>query len=112
MRTSIALMHDELDIDTLYQRRCQHVATQVFKFIKGNGPKECQDMMVKISEVHNAPTRAACTGTLYVLQTCLKLMDNHFAVVGPKIWNQLSSEMKRIDSLTCFKSEMKHFKFN
>ncbi len=111
MRTSIDEMHAELDVNTLYQRRCQHIATQVFKLLRGMGPQNCQNMLTRVGYANGVSTRSSEKCTLVVPATRLRVTDNDFYVTGPKIWNQLPVQIRTLDSLESFKTEVKHFKF-
>ena len=99
MRTSIADMHEELNVHMLHQRCCQHKATMVYKFLHGLGPESCKNLLVLVSSTHNVATRSSDNFVLLVPQTRLVLTDNDFAVVGPKLWNQLPLHIKTSGSL-------------
>ncbi len=111
IRTSITAMHDDLNVHMLHQRRCQQIVTMVYKFLHGLGPESCKNLLVLVSNTHNVATRAADNLMLHVPQTRLVLSDNDFAVVGPKLWNQLPFDIKNSESLEVFKTQIKSFKF-
>ena len=110
MYTPIVLMHDELNVNMLYQWRCQHIVIQLYKFIHGQGPESCQNLFKFVYDSHNVNTRAADSLLLYVSQT-RRVTDNDLAVSGPKLWNQLPGRIRAIESLELFKTEIKNFTF-
>ena len=112
MRAHIVDMHDDLNVATLYQRRCQHIAIQVFKFLRGIGPISCQSLLNYADSAQEITTRSSSNLTLTVPNTRLKLTDNDFTVIGPRIWNQLPIQMKALDSLETFKNEVAKFIFS
>ena len=111
MRTHIDEMHGELQVSTLYQRRCQHIVTLVFKFLNGMGPTSCCNLLQYVCCTHTVQTRASENQTLHVPLTRLKVTDNDFTVIGPKLWNQLPFNIKSIGSLEEFKVMIKTFIF-
>ncbi len=111
MRTSIDDMHVELDVHTLYQRRCQHIVTQVFKLLHGIGPQNCQDLLKTVGINHDANTRSSVNLTLEVPLTRLRVTDNDLYIQGPKTWNQLPVHIRTLNSLDSFKEEIKKFIF-
>ena len=112
MYSSIAGMHEELNVNMLYQRRCQHIVAQMFKFAHSLGPKSCQNLVVYMCDKHHVKTRAADNLLLYIPQTRLKVTDNDFAVLGPRLWNQLPENIRAIDTLNDFKREIKNIVFD
>ena len=53
MQAHIDDMHDDLKVSTLYQRCCQHIVIQVYKFLHGIGsPPSCQVLSNYVSSVH------------------------------------------------------------
>ena len=71
IRTSISEMHDDLNVDIVYQRRCQHIAPHLFKFIQGLCPNSCNNLMVLVNDTHKATTRSALNLILHVPKTRL-----------------------------------------
>ena len=72
MYTHISDMHDELNLPTLYQRRCQHIANQMHKLVHGVGPSYCIEMISRVGDTHDRQTRAVADDLLTVQQTRLK----------------------------------------
>ncbi len=111
MYTPIDEMHETLDISKLYQRRCQHIAGHVHKFISGNGPIDCINMITQVQDVHQRNTRSATQDMLYIEPTRLKLCEKDFAYIGPKTWNSIPMATRSIGNYNEFKSEIKNHTF-
>ena len=111
MRAQIVDMHDDLDVAAMYQRHCQHIAIQVFKFLRGIGPPSCQALLQYVGSAQEVLTTSSRTLTLILPNTRLKITDNDFTVVGPLIWNQLPPHIRTLDSVVSFKSEVSKFEF-
>ena len=106
MHAHIDDMHNDLKVSTLYQRRCQHIVTQVFKFLHDIGPPSCCNLLKYVSSMHTVMTRSAENMTLHVPTTRLNVTDNDFTIVGPLMWNQLPHHIKSIGSIEDFKLEI------
>ena len=102
IRTAISDMHDDLEIDMLYQRHCQHIAIRVYQFVNGLGPTSCNEMMGLFADIHDRTTRSPTDLLLHVPQTRLRVTDNDFYVIDPKVWNQLPSSIRNIETLERF----------
>ena len=109
--THISDMHKILNLDTLYQRRCQHVCNNVHKLLNGLGPVECIDQIKYVHEIHNIPTRHAGNLLLHVPRTRLKCCERDFLVMAPKIWNQVPLAIRQIVSPPEFKEKIKSVTF-
>ena len=107
LHAHVSDMHDTLDINTLYQRRCQYICNIMHKLLNGNGPSECVDMFKYIHEVHNVSTRNAVGHLLYIPQTRLKTSERDFAIVGPVMWNQVPLEIRMVQCHEKFKKLIK-----
>ena len=107
MYAPIDEMHEELDISRLYQRRCQHIATQVHKFKHGNGTPDCQQMLIEVNDVYTCTTRSTTSNMLYVTPTWRKLCQKDFAYTGPIIWNKIPLTVRSVESTSEFKTEIK-----
>ncbi len=105
-------MHADLNVATLYQRRCQHIAIQVYKFLHNIGPTSCQSLLRFVENIHNMATRSSDNLALFVPITRLTVTDHDFTVIGPKIWNEIPINIRRIDTLENFKHEIKNFVFS
>ena len=83
--------------------------TLVYKSLKGNTPKYLQEFLQK-----QQPGRDGIRSgndlaiTLKVQRTkCKKFADRSFSVAGPRMWNNLSHNIRSADNLDSFKSKLK-----
>ena len=111
MYAHIAEMHTQLNLSTLYQRRCRQIAVEVYKCVHNLGTPGCSSMLIFKHEIHELNTRATDMELLHVLRTKLKVTERDFAVTGPSIWNQIPLHLRRLENLADFKTEISNFVF-
>ena len=80
-------------------------------FLTGRGPPDCIDLFTYISEIHQVPTRNAVGELLYIPKVKLKSCERDFAIEGPKLWNQVPYETRKIQSHEKFKQEIRKIEF-
>ena len=104
--TSTAVLHKELELDSLHVRRLKHVCIMTYKILYGLAPKRLQKMFKSVSEVSSRSTRSTEKSLLYIDKPRLELSKKHFSYRAAIIWNTLPQEVRLAPSLECFKTAL------
>ena len=117
-RTIAKLKYDEADHQTLLSdfgwlsvRDLITYDTWVFmyKIVHSLAPGHITDLFCKQEIVHRHRTRSAESGNIFIHQRNLKLGQEAITFSGAKIWNDISCDIKRTQSLDAFKGKLKKF---
>ena len=97
MYAHISDMHNELNLSTLYQQRCQHISNQTHTFVNKIGPPECINQIFRVSEMHGQHTGSVADNLLHVPQPRLKIGENDFfsMIQRPGTESQVNSDWQR-----------------
>ena len=95
------------------QRIDYKILLTVFKSLHGLGPQYLRDLLDVYEPLR--PLRSSSAPTKLVVPAYLKkptLGERSFSASAPFLWNKLPDEIRRIDSLESFKSNLKSFLFS
>ena len=101
--TSVSMMHKELGLSTLIERRLFHSCGFMFKL--RNGLIKAERLGVLFSELecaHGRGTRASQRGDLIVIQTRTNYGEKAIQVFGSRIWNLLPAELRQCKTIETF----------
>ena len=101
-RTSTAIIHSELNMLTLAQRRQLHMAKEMFKIDKGLYPATVITRFQKRSEVTTKCTRAVTRGGYNLPRYRLQQSQRNFVYRGMKLWEDLPPNTRAIADLDSF----------
>ena len=97
----------DLDIANVTQRRNYFNGINVFKCLDGSFPNYMSDMLSYTSEYNEYNTRNVSNNELYVPRPRLDLYRQSFQYTGPMLYNSLPNTIKNVESLLCFKKELR-----
>ena len=60
-------------------------------------------------KAHRYETRSTIDGKLKMTKTRTKKLIQHFQTFGSKIWNEIPTEIRKVQSFDCFKSKVKGY---
>ena len=102
-RESSVLIHNELRLMKLENRRNLHFATLVFNTMEEMVLQYLSDKFQLIPEDRGRLTRSTTRGDLMIPHTNLVRTDNAFSVRGALFWNSFSFELRNAESVEVFK---------
>ena len=94
------------------QQRIQFkILLMVFKALNGLAPEYIMDLLVR--KPHSSRSIRSNGQNLLVMPKSRTVTygDRNFCYVGPKLWNNLPSELRQCDSLNAFKRQLKTLLF-
>ena len=107
--TSTALIHDELDMLTLGNRRRLHMAKQMFRIRHGHCPKNVTSKFVSRSSIHSRSTRAISTGNFNIPKYRLQQTKRNIVYRGTKVWEEIPAQFKSIEDEGTFVDNVKQW---
>ena len=84
----------------------------IYKGINGLAPRYISSMLTYVSEHHERRTRSATADALHIPRSHSSYYDNAFSVQGPKLWNNLPSDIRNSSTVNRFKRALKQYLLN
>ena len=75
----------------------------MYKCISGEAPLYLCDMFDLVNNIHERTTRSAVQNDLYVPKARTEYYRRSLAIQGPRIWNNLSADVRGSNSVAAFK---------
>ena len=104
--TSVLDMHTTLNLSTLHMRRNYHMAAECHRNIYFEGRASLGHFYVPIVRPDIVHTRAEHSKMMYVPRVRTVAGSKAISVRGPQFWNSVRSDLRIIDKLDKFKSEI------
>ena len=105
-RTGVSMMHKELGMHTLENRRHKHTCHEAYKCFSGMSPAAVVNMFQRVAETHEVNTRSAVTDQIVIPNVRLQCARRDFAYRGPFYRQMLDSNIRTADSLGQFKGRL------
>lgn len=105
---SVIYLHQELNLLTLYERRNYHLAVMTYKCLTDKAPGYLIDRLSYVSSIHPLNTRASQENDLYISRARHAIGNKAFSRLGPKIFNELPSNVRQSTSVISFKMAYLH----
>ena len=99
----------ELKWLTFPKRVQYHTYLMVYKGINGLAPGYISSMLTYVSEHHERLNRSATSDTFHTPRSHSSYYDKAFSVQGPKLWNNLPSDIRNSSTVNHFKRALKHY---
>ena len=103
--TSVTVMHQELKLPTLRQRRTIHMAIECHNNIY-NKESGLYSMFKQLDNTRVRRTRTTETNTMCIPRINSVVGRKAFSYRGPHFWNNLTSESRQIESKNSFKTHI------
>ena len=108
--THTADTHATLNMDQLDDQR-KNVSVQMYKYINCPGPTSCRTMFTYISDCHEVNTRLRSTHQLVIPRLSFALAQCNIRYFGPKIWKDISEDIKSQATHDLFKEHIYTYSF-
>ena len=92
-----------LGLMNVIQRRDYFMLIMMFKSIHGLVPDYICDQITMQRDITVRTTRSTVNNNVHVPHILLKCCKNAFAYRGPVLWNALPENIKKCETLNCFK---------
>ena len=86
-----------------------HTCVMVYKVLSDQSPDYLSQFIIKSSDTHNLNLRSSSHEDLKIPRSYTQYMDKSFSLCGPKLWNNLPSNIKSSKSLNIFKRKLKEY---
>ena len=96
-----------LQILNVYQIHDFQLGIFCHKYVNSKLPKIFNESILRVSDVHNYPTRSS--SLFYLPRTHTKYGENSFKYLAPKLWNAIPPKLRTILFMNTFKKELKAF---
>ena len=107
--TPTAVIHQELEMFTLQERRTQHSATMMYQVDKSLCPSPVLRLFRRRLDVTERQTRMNVQSNFEIPRYRLELCRRNFVYRGIKLWYDVPIELKNCESLACFKTNLKKY---
>ena len=88
-------------------RRNLNGLSLLFKILKGNGPDYLRDMFTLVSEVTDRNTRTYPGNIWLPNEHHSAIHHKSFRIRIPNLWNNLPEDIKKSNTIICFKKKLK-----
>ena len=103
------LIHRELDMLTLEQRRTLHVAKQMFLIDEGAAPETVLSKFTKLENTTDRRTRLIARGNFKLPNYRLQLTRRSFVYRGIRLWENFPTQLKLFTEVEGFVSGVKQW---
>ena len=102
VRSCVLLQH--LNLDNLETRRNQQLATLMFKVRNSMVPRSISNLFQRTDDVHNYETRQV--QNYFPPKPNTNFKKKSFSYRGAVAWNSLPCDLKRSQTVQCFKNKL------
>ena len=104
--TPSSQLHSNLSLLNLADRREYHTCCEMFKVLKTDAVPALKSKFTYVSDVHTRCLRSTENFSLYQPRIKLEMCKGNFVYRGVQSWMKLLDDLKAIETLDCFKSEI------
>ena len=81
----------------------------IYKMVNGLAATNAMDLFQPAEKAHRYETRSNIDGKFKITKTSTKNADTAFLNFGAKIWNEIPTELREVQSFDSFKSKVKSY---